>query len=599
MTSAPEAAAGDVSASAPFDPLTAEGAAELRRRIADATPRAIPREELDGHVSLSPSEVWELGVAVAPAGVRGARAAILGRLLVLVGAALATAMLAVALRPVLEPVLGAISDRLRDPGDEGVEAGTGLAAACLVLAAAAYAAVPRGVRLVRRGVAARRRAAVAAGVPAQDDPGARAAVAVVPEPGALRVSLLWLRADPEDPALLEVRTLAEERVPGDAAIGAEDAVVALSAVALRADAARALATGRAAAPPAVAVAGPPASRSRTSRALVREARRRLPAVDPREPVAPGWDPAPLTDRGRAEMAARLVRARPYLWNAAALERLAVDPARPRADKPAEWPADRIRRQDQPPAFTPGRRVGLLTLAGLAAGTWIVALGSIDTAEDPGSQRVVAWVAFGVAALVVGRLRRGARRRPGRALLESVREAARTPHTRLEGGVPGPAGRLLVLHGRRAGQERLELVHVRPAPDDEPRGRLQVRTLAWRPVDAGEDVHAAVQDWWTVADDAGLVTTRRREDAGGVQRLNAALGRAVARRRAIPLRHEPLAWAAGAAFAFAGLMLLGALLSDDALDEGAALAVTVVVWPLLLGGVLWRAARRVRDPAGDD
>ncbi|MGX6450233.1 hypothetical protein ACVU7I_19505, partial [Patulibacter sp. S7RM1-6] len=182
----------------------------------------------------------------------------------------------------------------------------------------------------------------------------------------------------------------------------------------------------------------PASRSRTSRALVRAVRRRLPTVDPREPVGWGWDPEPLTDGGRAEMAARLVRARPYLWNAAALERLAVDPARPLDHEPAEWPADRARREDLPPAFTPGRRAGLRTLGGLAAGTWIVALGGIDAADDPRSQRVVAWTAFVVAALVVARLRRGERRRPGRALLESVREAARTPHTRLEGGVPGPA-----------------------------------------------------------------------------------------------------------------------------------------------------------------
>ncbi|MGX6449480.1 hypothetical protein ACVU7I_15655, partial [Patulibacter sp. S7RM1-6] len=163
------------------------------------------------------------------------------------------------------------------------------------------------------------------------------------------------------------------------------------------------------------------------------------------------------------------------------------------------------------------------------------------------------------------------------------------------------GRLLVLHGRRDGRERLELVHVRPAPDDEPRGRLQVRTLAWRPVDVagGEDPRTAVQEWWTIADDAGFVTARRRDEAGGVQRLNAALGRAVARRRAIRLRSEPLAWAAAVAFAFALVMALGVAVGDDAFDDGAALAVTVVVWPVLLGTVLWRAARRVRDPVADD
>jgi hypothetical protein len=169
-------------------------------------------------------------------------------------------------------------------------------------------------------------------------------------------------------------------------------------------------------------------------------------------------------------------------------------------------------------------------------------------------------------------------------------------------VPGPGGRVLVLHGRGngrdegQGRDRVELVHVRAVPGEE-QGRLQVRTLAWREVDRDGVEHPdeVAQQFWVIADDAGFATGRAERDAGTIRRINAALGRAVAARRSAELVQEPLAWAAGLLAAITALLAVALVAVGRDEESGLALDLALRCWPLAAGVVLWRAARRVHDP----
>jgi hypothetical protein len=335
---------------------------------------------------------------------------------------------------------------------------------------------------------------------------------------------------------------------------------------------------------------------------VAAARAALPPVDPREPVGPHWDPEPLTDAGRAEMAARLVRARPLLWNAGVLDALRADPGRPRRREARPWPVARKRREPLPTRMPDGRRVLLGWIAWIAFMVCIVVLGGIDRADDPDFNRAVGAAAFVVAAGLFGHRWWWRRHGPGRRLLRSVGEAAQVPGRGLERGVPGPGGRVLVLHGRGNGRDegrdrdRVELVHVRAAPGEE-QGRLQVRTLAWRevPRDGVERPEEVAQQFWVIADDAGFATGRAERDAGTIRRINAALGRAVASRRPAELAREPLAWAGILLAAITALLAVALVVVGRDDESGLALDLALRCWPLAAGVVLWRSARRVHDP----
>jgi hypothetical protein len=338
---------------------------------------------------------------------------------------------------------------------------------------------------------------------------------------------------------------------------------------------------------------------------VAAARAALPAVDPRDPVDAHWDPEPLTEAGRAEMAARLVRARPLLWNAGVLDALRVDPGRRRDRAPRPWPVARKRREPLPTRLPDGRRAFLGWVAWVAFLVCVVVLGGTDRADDPGSDRAIGAAAFVVAAMLFGHRWWWRRRGPGRRLLRSVGEAARVPGKGLERGVPGPGGRVLVLHGRGnghdrgRGSDRVELVHVRAAPGEE-QGRLQVRTLAWCeiPSDGAERADEVAQQFWVIADDAGFATGRAERDAGTIRRINAALGRAVAARRPAELVREPLAWAAGLLVAVTALLAVALVVVGRDDESGLALDLALRCWPLAAGAVLWRAARRIHDPVED-
>ena len=220
----------------PFDPLEPAGAAELYRRLEAAEPRRVPRHELDGHVGLTSRELYELGCTLEPLTVSSLGGMFWWRLAMVAGILLATIGVAGGL-------IGIVDALGIDRGDDDpLTAASGVAAAVLFLSAAygGLALMRRAIRAVRKLAADRRRAGAHAARHASNDPHGRATVAMLRGPGVLRVQLLWVRGDARDASCVEVRTLAERRIEEDDAGRAEDAVAALSEVALRADNAHAL-----------------------------------------------------------------------------------------------------------------------------------------------------------------------------------------------------------------------------------------------------------------------------------------------------------------------------------------------------------------------
>ncbi|CAB4945050.1 unannotated protein [freshwater metagenome] len=571
-----------------LDPLAADDGAALRDRVRQAPVQRVPRADLDGHVGLSSRTLHELGVTIAPIGLRDVPSAVAGRLRIVAGVLVAGALLGFALAFVAEGVFGVLGVLENDRRDR-LDSGAALATFVGLGGWGGLVLLRQGLRQVRAGRAERRRVRGAGTDPATD-PQARPTVAVVREPHALRVSLLWLRGDPADAGLLEVRTVAEERVPADLPGAAEDLVDRYAGVVVRAGAARGL-------PQHVGVGAAPVS---TPATLVAAASTELPVVDPEAAVPDGWDPEPLTDDGRAELAARLVRARPRRWNAAELERLAVDPARPLRHRPGRWPSEAVRTAPLPPALPTGPRRLLHGAAWTAGVVWVVAAGSMGSARpsEIEDREPVAFAALAVCVLLVAVVLVVRRRAAGRRLLRSVRRAARSQPASLERGVPDGAGRVLVLHGLLDdGRDRLELVHVRPAPGDAPDGLLQVRTLArWEPVPGGVlEAREVGQDLWRIADDAGFAAGRRAADARGVERLNRLLGRSTDRAVRPRLRGEPLAWAAWPFVLLFAVLVLGVAVSDDPFDEGGGIALAALTWPALTAWLFLRAARRAQDP----
>ncbi len=556
-----------------FDPLEPAGAAELFRRMDAAEPRRVRRTELEGHVGLTDRELYELGCTPAPLTVRSAGGAVAWRVAIIAGALLAGLMLAYALLGALDAV------GLVDFGDDApLDAGEGVGLAVLFLACAygGLALVRRGVDSLRTLAAKRRRTVRHAALHPADDPHGRATVAVVRGPGMVRVQLLWVRGDPAGARFAEVRTLAERRIEEDDGGRAEDAVAALSELALRAERAHDLHrhgvfTWRR------------RSRRRPSAAPV-ELPEPLTGEEPADEVGPLWAPEPLTDAGQAELARRLCLAGCERWSAAVLEPLTVTSA---AGVPREAPPWPQALALEPPR----RRRRSLARAALWGGiaTFVIAMFTGENAAP-----TVGAVAAGCAGLAVALAatllpRLLARRRCGARLARAARAAAAEPPQALEQGLPGTAGIVVVARG----QGRIALVHVRPAPDDGRPGDLEARTIASRAV--VDDDLDALGTFCAVADEARL----RSQGVGRSMRLLGTLlsrlGRVPARAGEPPLRREPLAWAA----VILGGVLVAASVKHTLVgtwfEDGVGMRVLSYAWWLLAAYIVLAAARRVRDP----
>ena len=194
------------------------GAAELGARIEAAEPVLVPRAALEGRCGLEDRELWQLGVRTAPAGALSTGGGVLLRMVVVGGVAAAGVCAAM--------IVAGVAELATDESDLGAPA----TVAMLVL----FACIGYGQLRLAWGAAgrvrarriARRRVAVEPVAPLLD-PNGRLTVAVLDGPGVLRVLLVWLRGHPRDADLLEVRVVAERRVPRDEPARAEDAVVAL------------------------------------------------------------------------------------------------------------------------------------------------------------------------------------------------------------------------------------------------------------------------------------------------------------------------------------------------------------------------------------
>ncbi len=578
------------------DPLEPDGAAELRRRLL-ARPRHVPRTELEGHVGLSARELFELGCTLAPLGPLDLGAAVGRRVLVVVGAFLLALGLAGGLSSTLAPLLDGLLGAPRNP--DLMPGGQALAMAGLFLAAAAGGRelLLRSVRALRTRAAERRRVRPGQGRQPAQDPQARTTVAVVRGPDVIRVQLLWLRADPADPAQVELRTLAEQRVPRDEPARAEEAVVRLSEVALRADAARGL----------VAEHGTGALAASASRVTVET----VPAVpsgtgpadapgprggSPRTPVRDGWELDPLTEEGEAELARRLCLAEPARWSADALAPLvragaATGPVDP-AGLPA-WPSGGAVGSVATPVLDPKvlRRVGAATVA-----VWFFAMAG---SEDPAAATsLVGYGALAVALTCGAVLWWSAHRTPGQRLLRTLRGAASAPPRALEQGLPGTGGRFLVARGAHRDGERLALLHVRPVPDDGGAGAVEVRRLAWRDVKRGGAVtpHEVAHQLRLVADAAEFLGARGGGSARQLRRLVAGLGRAGARTaERSGLAREPLVWLAATVPPLLVVSAVRQTVRGTWLEDGLTNRLLSFSWPLAIALILVWAARRIRDP----
>ncbi|HWM12176.1 MAG TPA: hypothetical protein VNO82_22640, partial [Solirubrobacteraceae bacterium] len=432
-----------------------------------------------------------------------------------------------------------------------------------------------GIRRLRTRAAARRRAGERAAPSPIDDPQGRATVATLRGPGVLRVQLLWLRGDPRSPSYVEVRTLAEQRVEEDDAARAEDAVAALSEIAMRADNAHALRHDG-----GLAALGLRRRRRRRGERVRAESRDDEPG--PPLEVDESWEPEPLTDAGQAEIARRLVTARVDRWSATSLGPLLVEDAIG-LGTPPEWPPIADRRPTQLDL-----RRATRFIAWCGALTCIFALISGEDSSAPSAEAVrIALIGLAVAVLAAVVPRIVAPRRAHARLTRAVRAAAARPPRGLEQGLPGTAGLFRVARGR--GQ--IALLHVRPARDDGTRGELEVRIIAARRVQ--DDDLDAVTTFCSIASDANL----RSQDVGrSAGRLRSLASRLATRRAGEPaLWQEPLAWVAAIAV---GVLLAASIkhtIAGTWLEDGLAQRSLAYAWVLIAAYLAIDAARRVRDP----
>jgi hypothetical protein len=222
----------------------------------------------------------------------------------------------------------------------------------------------------------------------------------------LRVLLLWVRGDARDASCVEVRTLAEQQIDEDDAGRAEDAVAAMSEVALRADNAHALKRE-----------GALGLRRR------RTAERRSPA--PRRPtedlpreVGDGWAPEPLTDAGQAQLAHRLLTAEPERWSAAVLEPLLVTGAMDAPQPAPPWPEKRKGPPKVPGIDKPARWIFWISVL-----TFFTATSYLDDPSVPDGSLAVAVVS---AAAAISR-RRCPRCSPGGGRAAASAALCAPPH----------------------------------------------------------------------------------------------------------------------------------------------------------------------------
>jgi hypothetical protein len=522
------------------------GAAELGARIEAAEPLLVRRDALEGRCGIEDRELWQLGVRTAPAGALSTGGGILLRLVIV--AAIAAMGLCLAIVVAGGASLGDADSRL------GVPAGVAILVFVLLVAHALLRLAWSAAGRERERRLARRRVAVRAVAPLLD-PNGRLTVAVLDGPGVLRVLLLWLRGHPQDADMLEARVVAERRVPRDEPSRAEDAVAALSDVAMLAtrmstDACNVEAAAGACGPlPATS----PAAASRLVGARTSGSPIAARVTASRMRVGPDWQPDGTTEEGEAELARRLCRAKPRRWSAELLVPLIVDDVREArgAAPPMPTSTERKRRAPRPAWVTAPALAGVAFLlyfvvsapsAGLA--TEIVMRGLFLAAAG--------WIAWKVFRPQILELPHRWRRRP---LMRRVDDAACDAAASLESGLPGGHGTVVVATAEQNGRRVVRLVHLRRIVDA-PEGTLEARVLAERHLEPEDDPCETVGRFLIVADDQAFTTQRGRERVERLRRLSRRLGVTSGRGRGRgALLREPLALLAVPALALTGVLAI--------------------------------------------
>lgn len=554
------------------------GAVELGARIEDAEPVLVSRRALEGRCGLPDRELWKLGVRTVPAGALSTGGGIVLRL-VMVAALAATGICLLFLVALI--VTFDSDDRVGVPGV------TALGLVILFLAHAAFRLAWSAAGRERERRLKRRRVTAEAVAPLLD-PNGRLTVAVLDGPGVLRLLLLWLRGHPQDADLLEARVVAERRVPRDEPLRAEDAVAALSEVAMLATRVRtdardvegATVADTFAPIPAVGAAG--VNRLVHDRASAAAGAARATASRLR--VGPDWQPDGTTEKGEAELARRLCQAKPRRWSGELLAPLVIDDLREAGGAALPLPATTERRARAP-------RPLWLTAPALA----LIAFLLYFVASSPKASADVAWelamrgLFLGAAGWVTWKVFRPEllelphrwRRRP---LMRRVDDAACDAASPLESGLPGGHGAVVVMSAVQKERRVVRLVHLRRVLDA-PEGTLEARVLAERRLEPEDDPRETVGRFLIVADDQAFTTRRGRESADGLRRFSRRLGIASTdgRGRGALLR-EPVALLAFVGIAFAGVLAVAALVAAVERD-----AVALTFLAMSAGTVAFAAA----------
>lgn len=494
--------------------LDEPGAAELGARIEGAPPLLVPRDLLQGRCGLSDRELWELGVQTVPAGALSAGTGVVLRLVIVAAVAAMAVCLAIVTAAVAE---------FGEEGDLGVPAYTALV---LLFALIAHAMLRLALGAAGRERARRlgQRRVAAEAVPPLLDPNGRLTVAVLDGPGVLRVLLVWLRGHPQDADVLEARVVAERRVPRDEPARAEDAVAALSEVAMLATRLRTDARDVEGVAAAEACGPLAAADAKDARRLVAAGGGapappgQLTASDVR--VGPGWAPDGTTEQGEAELARRLIRAKPRRWSAEALAPLVVGDVQEAARRPVSFPATTVRT---PHAARPAwMRVGGSVLVVFLA-YFVVS----DPSSDLATEIVMRTIFLGATLWATWRIFRPQflelphrlRRRP---LLRRVDDAAGNAASSLEAGLPGEQGAVVVITAAQGNRRLVRLMHLRRAVDV-PEGILEARDLAEQILGPEDDVAETIGRFLRVADDRAFTARRGRESVERLRRLSRRLG----------------------------------------------------------------------------
>jgi hypothetical protein len=552
-----------------WEPSTFEdvGATELGARIEAAEPLLVQRRALEGRCGLEDRELWELGVRIVPAGALSTGGGVLLRL-VIVGA-IAAMGVCLTIAVALIAKLGSADSALGVPGGVAIILFVVLTAHALFRLAWGAAGRERERRLARRRVPTEAVAPLL-------DPNGRLTVTVLDGPGVLRVLLLWLRGHPQDADMLEARVVAERRVPRDEPSRAEDAVVALSGVAMLATRvgtdARDVEAGAMAGASGSMPAASAEAASRRVGTRVTEGAAAARATASRVRVGPDWQPDGTTEEGEAELARRLCLAKPRRWSAEVLVPLVVDDVRQVCEAAPPMPTSTERKAcaPRPVWITWPAPVATAFLMYFVASSPSAAIGTEVTMRSLflAAAGWVAWKAF--RPQIVELPHRWRRRR----LMRRVDDAACDAAARLEAGLPGGHGTVVVVSAEQKGRRVVRLVHLRRVVDA-PQGTLDARVLAERRLEPGDDIRETVSRFLIVADDQAFTTQRGRERTEGLRRLSRRLGVISGRGRGRgALLREPLA-----------------LLAIIAVVLGAVLAILAVIFAFIDGddALVWLAA----------